>query len=151
MRKTLQLPTLPILRKQRVLAKDAFGKTGTQDSPVYDSVRDGLNVLYRFLVETIQTLNTSEQVRGVDIASDTTISVSAYMHNVTGSTDIETIMPPSGFGGGWLILLNGGTWSLLDTGNIASAYTPSANEAVSIVYDQQHDRWYIPQTAVTNP
>lgn len=80
-------------------------------------------------------INPPGGAEGAVLASATTITVSHPMHKVSGTTEITTINPPfTGFLG-TITLIATGAFTFATGGNIASAFTAVANQAVDIVYD----------------
>lgn len=72
---------------------------------------------------------------GPTLASAATITISAPCHKLSGTTQVTTINPPyTGFTGTITLILTGAV-PFATGGNIASAVTGVADQAVDFVYD----------------
>jgi hypothetical protein len=82
-------------------------------------------------------------LRGAAIASAGTIAPTANVHHVTGTTAINTITVPSGFGDGQQItLIPDALWTWTTAGNIALAGSAVVGKAVIFTYDATAAKWY---------
>lgn len=71
-----------------------------------------------------------------------TLTLTARIHCVTGSSDITTIQASPGFVG-WAYLISiGGGWTLATGGNIAAAASPGDGECLLVVYDVFTGLWH---------
>jgi hypothetical protein len=87
-----------------------------------------------------QTTRLSEDV----VASTTSITASADLLRITGSTAIATIQPRFGGGFSGIVVLvpTDGAVGLLTTGNIAVAVTMPQNRATVLCYSKKADEWF---------
>jgi hypothetical protein len=77
------------------------------------------------------------------IASATTIQPTTPVVFVSGTTTIDTIIPPPQMvGGGQIILIPTGLWSTGTAGNIAIATTGVVSRALLLIYDAATVKWY---------
>lgn len=100
---------------------------------------DLLRALSSFFFELIGQVNSQVQGVGVSIDSGESIYVTAPIHHVKGTGQIQHIEAPAGFTGPvWLIADD--AWSLVTGDNIGRAATAEAGKAMMVVYDGS--RWY---------
>jgi hypothetical protein len=80
---------------------------------------------------------------GAAVASAATITPSAPVFHVTGTTSIVTISLPTGFNGGQIYIIFDGVAAWTAAGNIAVAGTPTtAGSMVYFTYDRNTGKWY---------
>lgn len=87
---------------------------------------------------------TTSKLSESNVASASTISPKSDLVRVTGSTQINTIIPPfSGFSGViWLVPVDGAV-VLGTSGNILVGITAAQNRVVTLVYSKLAGKWYI--------
>lgn len=100
------------------------------------------NVLYFSHLQ--ENLNQAASVQGPDIASAPTITVTKFMHVVTGTAQVTTILPPRYFAG-QLMLVSRDGFSLATGGNInlfssPNFLTPPAH--IMLTYVPSMNMWY---------
>jgi hypothetical protein len=96
----------------------------------------------QFFQNMIQAVNTNAQGNGPNIPSAATIHPTNFMHIVTGTATITTIVPPAGYNGLLaLISLNG--FVLATGGNISRAVSPPIGALVLAVYHPVTKVWYV--------
>jgi hypothetical protein len=96
----------------------------------------------QFFQNMIQAVNTNAQGNGPNIPSAATIHPTNFMHIVTGTATITTIVPPAGYNGLLaLISLNG--FVLGTGGNISRAVSPPVGALVLAVYHPVTKVWYV--------
>ena len=79
-------------------------------------------------------------VKGGNLASAATITPTAGIHHVTGTTDIATITPPANFSAGSITLIPDGLWHTITGGNIALGSTAVVGKALIMTWDGTS--WY---------
>lgn len=85
------------------------------------------------------TTKLSEQT----VASTTTVDVQSDIITVTGTAEIDTLVPH--FGGGFsgiVFLVPLGAFTMATTGNIALAVTGVVGKALTMVYSSLQNKWY---------
>lgn len=87
-------------------------------------------------------LNQGSTTQGADIASAATISITSYMHAITGTATISTIRVPLNFAG-LLLLASRNGFALTTGGNIARAVTTAAGQLVIAAYFPVDRVWYV--------
>ena len=88
-----------------------------------------------------QGLNELQAV-GDDIASAASITLSARIHHVTGTSVISTISAEPSFSG-LAYLIADATWTLATGDNIARASAPVVGQVVGILFDPKTALWYV--------
>lgn len=78
------------------------------------------------------------------VASASAITASGPFFHLTGTTTVNTINPPAGFFGGFIVVVFDGACGAGTSGNIAVAITGTnmANKAVLFAYDPGTSKWY---------
>jgi len=92
----------------------------------------------------ILTETTGTAAAARTIASATTISPERIITFISGTTQINTIIPtlPISAGGGEITLIPTGLWTTGTSGNIALATTAVVNRALIMTYDSGTAKWY---------
>lgn len=111
----LLLPDLPAGKEQRP----------------YD--RDLHYALRKWQSEVIAQLNSQSQGIGPTLASGPALTVSNYIHHVSGTAAIQTITAAPNFTGS-VKLIADGAWTTVTTGNIALAVTATPGRAYEFTY-----------------
>ena len=79
---------------------------------------------------------------GANVASATTITPTASIFHVTGTTTIATInLPVAGFSG-QIVIIPDGVFATNTAGNIALASTSVVSKALTMTYDTGTAKWY---------
>ena len=102
------------------------------------------NVLY--FQHLIENLNQSSTTQGADIASASTITVTRFMHMVTGTATITTIQAPQHYAG-QLMLVSENGFTLSTGGNISLPSSPESIPAgghVLLTYLPSQKKWFAP-------
>lgn len=119
----------------------------------YEDVRAALTASAQYLQQTRSeeityfqqlqaNINQAATTQGASIASAATISISSFMHVITGTATISTMNVPLSFAG--LVLLgslNG--FSLTTGGNISRALTTVAGQLVVAAFFPVTRVWYV--------
>lgn len=100
------------------------------------------NWLSQFTQNIQTSLNTQVQGAGPDIVAATTVAISNFEHNVTGTGTIQTINPPPGFNG-FLILKSVNGFSFGSSGNILASGNIPKNDAVLLLWDAVDQAWFV--------
>jgi hypothetical protein len=100
------------------------------------------NYNQQYFQNLVQAVNNNAQNYGPNIASAATIHPTNFMHIVTGTVTVTTIVPPAGYNGLLaLISLNG--FALGTGGNISRAVSPPVGALVLAVYHPVTKVWYV--------
>ena len=113
---SLFLPTLPTGKTLRAYDRELNQKLRTWADSVNSQV------------------NTQVQGVGANLPSATTITLTNYIHHVTGAQAIQNIIAPSGFTG-TVALIADGAWSLITGGNIATSLTATPGTVEQVTFD----------------
>lgn len=97
-------------------------------------------VITYFNTNLLPSLNTQQFGYGPDIASATTISPTNLIHQVTGSTEIDTINAPQGFAGMFVAIATNG-FTTGTSGNILLATTVAAGHSALFVFHPVAAKW----------
>lgn len=95
---------------------------------------------YQFLVSS--HLNSDTQDSGADIASASTITVSNFVHRVTGSTTISTINIQAATSASLLCLLIRDGLTINAAGNVKAARTYAAGSLAVLCWFPVESKWY---------
>ena len=81
-------------------------------------------------------------MEGISVASASSITPTGQIFHVTGTTAINTIILPSGFVSGPLVIIPDGVFTTSTSGNIAIATTAVVSKAITMTYDTITSKWY---------
>jgi hypothetical protein len=99
------------------------------------------NYNQQFFQNLVQAINNNAQNYGANIAAAATIHPTTFMHLVTGTATITTIVPPAGFNGQLALIAQAG-FSTATGGNISRAVTVAAGQFLMLVYLPPTSTWY---------
>jgi hypothetical protein len=96
----------------------------------------------QFFQNLIQAINNNAQSWGNLIPSAATIHPTRFMHIVSGTATITTIVPPAGFNG-LMALISQNGFSLGTGGNVSRAVSPPIGSLVLLVFHPVTQTWYV--------
>ena len=122
----------------------------------FDDVREAISRLANYLqlvqaadVLYFQHLRENQKqaatTQGPDIASAATITVTKFIHVVTGNASVTTIISPRHFVG-QLMLVSADGFSLATGGNISTARAVQAGTYVMLMWVSSRRLWYVETT-----
>jgi hypothetical protein len=136
----------------------ADGKTATVNATLTFTGTDGTTMTFPTTNATIARTDAANTFTGAQafvsvittstaaptIASAATIAPTTMIVFVSGTTNIDTITPPTGIAtsGGSIVIIPTGLWSTTTAGNIALATTAVVSRALTMTYDATTTKWY---------
>jgi|SRR5215469_3789186 len=99
------------------------------------------NYNQQFFQNLVQGVNTNGQNYGPNIAAAATIHPTQFMHLISGTATITTIVAPAGFNGQLALIAQAG-FSTGTGGNISRAVTVAAGQFLMLVYFPPTQTWY---------